>query len=97
MGCTWRAYLIDEQYRSPKNTQSALSTIFCKTLTKRQRETLQWAADGKTMQDTAFLMGLTTATVKKHLRLARIAMNVDTTAQAVIKATTNNEIYTLDY
>jgi LuxR family transcriptional regulator, quorum-sensing system regulator SdiA len=70
---------------------------FRKTLTKRQRETLQWAADGKTMQDTAFLMGLTTATVEKHLRLARIAMNVDTTAQAVMKASMQNEIYTLDY
>ncbi|WP_293576112.1 LuxR family transcriptional regulator [Phaeobacter sp.] len=42
-------------------------------LTKRQREALQWVGDGKTTQDTALLMGLTQATVEKHLRLAREA------------------------
>ena len=70
---------------------------FRKTLTKRQKEIIQWAADGKTMQDTAYLMGLTTANFEKHLPLARIALHVDTTAQAILKASMQNEIYTLDY
>lgn len=57
----------------------------CK-LTLRQREVLAWVGDGKTNQDIAVIMGVTPATVEKHLRLARSALNVETTAQAVLKA-----------
>lgn len=64
-------------------------------LTTRQRETLEWVGDGKTMQDIAVIMGLTQATVEKHLRLARETLNVDTTAQAVAKAAFQNQIYVL--
>lgn len=66
------------------------------TLTKRQRETLEWVGDGKTMQDIATIMGLTQATVEKHLRLAREALNVDTTAQAVLKAAFQNQMFILE-
>jgi LuxR family transcriptional regulator len=38
-------------------------------------------------------MGLTAATVEKHLRLAREALDVDTTAQAVLKASFQNQIF----
>lgn len=65
-------------------------------LTKRQREALEWVGDGKTMQDIAVLMGLTTATVEKHLRLAREAMSVETTAHAVLKASMNNQMFVLE-
>ena len=65
-------------------------------LTKRQREVLQWVADGKTTQDIARLMGLTVATVEKHLRLAREALDVDTTAQAVLKASFQNQMFVLE-
>lgn len=64
-------------------------------LTKRQREVLEWVGDGKTTADIAVIMGLTTATVEKHLRLAREALDVDTTAQAVLKASFQNQIYVL--
>ena len=64
-------------------------------LTKRQREVLEWVGDGKTTADIATIMGLTTATVEKHLRLAREALDVDTTAQAVLKAGFQNQIYIL--
>jgi len=67
-----------------------------KALTKRQREVLEWVADGKTIQDTAVIMDLTPATVEKHLRLARAALRVETTAQAVMKAVFHNQIYVLD-
>ena len=40
-------------------------------------------------------MGLTSATVEKYLRLAREALDVDTTAQAVLKASFQNQIYVL--
>lgn len=64
-----------------------------RSLTPRQREALQWVGDGKTTQDIALLMGLTVATVEKHLRLAREALVVETTAQAVLKATLTNQMY----
>jgi len=54
-------------------------------LTKRQREVLEWIGDGKTTQDTAIILGLTPATVEKHLRLAPEALHVDTTAQALFQ------------
>lgn len=65
-------------------------------LTKRQREALEWVGDGKTMADIAEIMGLTQATIEKHLRLAREALNVETTAQAVLKASFQNQIFVVD-
>ena len=62
-------------------------------LTKRQREVLEWVADGKTTADIAVIMGLTSSTVEKHLRLAREALDVDTTAQAVMKASLQKQIF----
>ncbi|MHC0052889.1 LuxR family transcriptional regulator [Actibacterium sp. D379-3] len=65
-------------------------------LTRRQREALEWVGDGKTTQDIAMIMGLTAATVEKHLRLAREALNVETTAQAVLKASYQNQIFVIE-
>lgn len=62
-------------------------------LTDRQREVLGWVGDGKTTQDIAVILGLTPATVEKHLRLARQALDVETTAQAVLKAAYQNQIF----
>lgn len=67
-----------------------------RALTKRQREALQWVGDGKTTQDIALLMGLTTATVEKHLRLARESLAVETTAQAVLKASLHNQMFIVE-
>ncbi|MCB4454094.1 LuxR family transcriptional regulator [Leisingera sp. McT4-56] len=67
-----------------------------RSLTKRQREVLQWVGDGKTTQDIALLMGLTPATIEKHLRLARESLSVETTAQAVLKAALHNQMYPMD-
>lgn len=64
-----------------------------RALTTRQREALEWVADGKTTQDVALLMGVSAAMVEKHLRLTREALAVDTTAQAVAKATLMNLIF----
>lgn len=62
-------------------------------LTPRQREVLEWVGDGKTTQDIALILGVSPATVEKHLRLAREALNVETTAQAVLKASYQNQIF----
>lgn len=59
-------------------------------LTSRQRETLEWASLGKTTQDIATILGLSTATVEKHLKMAREALEAQTTAHAVKKATALN-------
>ena len=67
-----------------------------RSLTKRQREALEWVGDGKTTQDIALLMGLTPATVEKHLRLARASLSVETSAQAVLKAALQNQMYVLE-
>ncbi|MGB8812918.1 MAG: autoinducer binding domain-containing protein [Paracoccaceae bacterium] len=64
-----------------------------RALTERQREALEWVANGKTTQDIAILMEISTAMVEKHLRLAREALDVDTTAQAVAKAALLNTIF----
>ena len=62
-------------------------------LTARQREVLRWISDGKTIQDAAVLMDISQATIEKHLRLAREALGVETTAQAILKASFQNQIY----
>jgi len=67
-----------------------------KPLTRRQREVLQWGADGKTIQDIATIMGLNPATIEKHLRLARERLNAETTAQAVMKASLQNQFFIVE-
>lgn len=70
-----------------------LPTARGRTLTARQREALEWIADGKTAQDVAVIMEVSSAMIEKHLRLAREALSVDTTAQAVAKAALLNLIF----
>jgi len=65
-------------------------------LTPRQAEVLELVADGKTMQDIALLLNRNVATVEKHLRGARETLGVETTAQAVRKASILNQIFRLD-
>jgi LuxR family transcriptional regulator len=65
-------------------------------LTPRQSEVLELVADGKTMQDIALLLERNVATVEKHLRGARDALGVETTAQAVRKASVLNQIFRLE-
>ena len=64
-------------------------------LSRRQREALEWVGDGKSYQDIATIMGVSMATVEKHLRLVREKLKVATTAQAVLKAAFQNQIYTV--
>lgn len=65
-------------------------------LTARQKEALEWVGEGKKTQDIAQIMGLTPATVEKHLRLARRVLDTDTTTQAVLKATFQNQIFVIE-
>ena len=62
-------------------------------LSPRQREALEWVAEGKTTQDIAIIMGISPAMVEKHLRLAREVLDVETTAHAVAKAALFNHLF----
>jgi len=65
-------------------------------LTPRQSEVLELVADGKSVQDISVLLDRKPATVDKHLRGARDTLGVETTAQAVRKASVLNQIFVLD-
>lgn len=62
-------------------------------LTPRQREVLEWVADGKTVADIARILNLAQPTIEKHLKLARETLGVETTAHAVIKAAFLNQMF----
>lgn len=62
-------------------------------LRPRQREMLEWVADGKSMQDIAVLTGLSVATVEKHMRGARDALDVETTPQAIARAALLGQLF----
>ncbi|MCK8463532.1 LuxR family transcriptional regulator [Aliiroseovarius sp. S1339] len=62
-------------------------------LSGRQREVLEWVGSGKTNQDIATIIGVSAATVEKHLRIARAKLGVDTTAQAILKISYLNQIH----
>lgn len=65
-------------------------------LKRRQREALEWVGAGKTTADIATIMGLKVATVEKHLRNARDALEAETTAQAVARAAFHNQMFVLE-
>ena len=48
---------------------------------------------GRVLLAAALLLGLTPGTIEKHLRLAREALDVETTAQAVLKASLQRQIF----
>lgn len=64
-----------------------------KRLTARQREVLQWVAAGKTSAEAAVILGITPATVEKHLRQIRDTLGVSTTTQAVLHAELYSQIF----
>lgn len=65
-------------------------------LTPRQSEVLELVADGKSVRDIALILGRKMATVDKHLRGARESLGVETTAQAVRKASVLNQIFIVE-
>lgn len=62
-------------------------------LTVRQREALQLVGVGRTTLEIAKAMKLRPVTVEKHLRLARQRLGAATSAEAVLKAAVQNQIY----
>ncbi len=62
-------------------------------LTGRQREVLEWVADGKSVAEIAAILNISIATVEKHLRLARETLGAESTAHAVTKASFLNQLF----
>lgn len=56
------------------------------TLTDRERDVLSWAARGKTVQDTADILGISADTVETHVRACLRKLNASTKTQAVARA-----------
>ena len=56
------------------------------SLTPRERQCLAWSARGKTMADTAQILGVTKRTVEFHLDNARSKLSASTLSQAVAEA-----------
>lgn len=94
---------VDELWAKKGREIQTLNTIFHlqvssmpfarNVLSPRQRQVLEGVAEGRTIAETAQEMGLSAATIEKHLRRAREALGVETTAQAVLKASMQQEIF----
>jgi DNA-binding CsgD family transcriptional regulator len=56
------------------------------TITKRELETLEWSAEGKSIADIAILMRISSETVKAHLDSARFKLQALNRVHAVSKA-----------
>ena len=63
-------------------------------LTTRQKEILNFISEGKSIMEISRILKLSTTTIDKHLRLARLNLDVSTTAQAVSKALTEKMLLT---
>lgn len=61
-------------------------------LTPREREVLQWSADGKVAEDVACILAITTNTVESHLRNVRFKLDAINTSHAIVKALRRREI-----
>jgi LuxR family transcriptional activator of conjugal transfer of Ti plasmids len=57
------------------------------TLTRRQRDCLQYIADGHTGRSIAHRLGISERMVRFHLEAARLRLNAGSTTQAVHLAT----------
>ena len=62
-------------------------------LTKRQLEILNLLADGNSIVQISKALNLAIPTIDKHLKLARLNLDVSTSAQAVSKALTEQMLF----
>ncbi|CAG1013045.1 MAG: LuxR family transcriptional regulator [Rhizobiaceae bacterium] len=61
-------------------------------LTPRERELLQWSAQGKSTEDISCILGVTTNTVESHHRNIRVKLDAINVAHAIVKALRRQEI-----
>ena len=80
VGITYHAHV------SAKIGRTSTEAAAAGTLTQRERQCLAWISDGKTMQDIAQLLGVSTRGVKFHLDNARRNLAALTLPHAVALA-----------
>jgi len=61
-------------------------------LTARERELLEWSAQGKSTDDIACILGVTRNTVESHQRNIRGKLDAINVAHAIVKALRRQEI-----
>lgn len=61
-------------------------------MTPRERELLQWSAQGKSTEDISCILGVTTNTVESHHRNIRVKLDAINVAHAIVKALRRQEI-----
>ena len=79
-------------FRKISCLESRPGTEECKPLTPRERELLQWSADGKSADDISCILGVTMNTVESHHRNIREKLNATNVAHAIVKALRRHEI-----
>jgi LuxR family quorum sensing-dependent transcriptional regulator len=61
-------------------------------LTRRQREVLTWIAVGKSVEDVAQILSVSSHTVTEHLRAARARLGTSNSVHSVVEAIRRGEV-----
>jgi LuxR family quorum sensing-dependent transcriptional regulator len=79
-------------FRKLGNLQTKSDNEDSVPLTPRERELLQWSAQGKSTDDISCILGVTANTVESHQRNIRNKLDAINVAHAIVKALRRNEI-----
>jgi LuxR family quorum sensing-dependent transcriptional regulator len=79
-------------FRKLSNLETKSDNEDTAPLTPRERELLQWSAEGKTTEDISCILGVTTNTVESHQRNIRNKLDAINVAHAIVKALRRHEI-----
>jgi len=60
--------------------------VDAQSLSPREKECLQWTADGKTYSEIAIILNLSEHTVRSYLKVVRLKLDSVSLAQAVARA-----------
>jgi len=75
-----------------KEAEKSTKTRTVTHLTPRERECLQWAAEGKSDRDIASILGISARTAHHHIEVSKHKYGVVTRAQAIVKAYAEKQI-----
>lgn len=70
--------------RAQRNVEAALSP--------RERDVVRWSAEGKTMHDTAAILGISPHTVAEHLKNIRRKLGTSNVAHSITVAARRGEL-----
>jgi LuxR family transcriptional regulator, quorum-sensing system regulator BjaR1 len=73
-------------YGQPTSERPRTRAITDVTLSKREHEVLQWAAEGKTEWEIGLILGVSEHTADKFIRSARIKLHAANRTHAVAQA-----------